>query len=124
MWRLNILLLSALLLISSCKSLYKIGGENESEEAKTAEETTSSEQDYYLPKVVEISLEDGVAIIKVRLHGKCDVHELEWMSLENCEFELRDKTLTDKCMGYQFVTEKMSLNGLCDGFVINGVSGP
>lgn len=74
------------------------------------------------PKVLEVIPDGKTWKVKLRLNGRCDPHTLKWLEISECNLEVRDMTTTDKCMGYQIITEQLRRNKDCDEIIINGIS--
>ncbi len=125
----NIALLGLLFLVSCKTPKYS---PVEPFEATTVEDSSSKSNKeggeeqlslpFNSPTVVEVIPDGNMWKVKLRLNGKCGAHTLKWLEISECNLEVRDMTTTDKCMGYQFVTEQLKRNKDCDEVFINGKS--
>lgn len=92
--------------------------------SKNFENEASSVASYSLPKVTGYKMVDGKLYANLKISGKCETHKLKWVKKADCVYELRDLTTTDKCMGYQLITEEVKVGRTCEKLTINGMSYP
>jgi hypothetical protein len=116
----------SLILVVACKTPKTVTETDESTEEKGEEllEEPMNKREYTLPKIIALNIEDGEVFLRLRLNGKCEKHELKWVKKDDCLFEIQDHTMDDKCMGYQFVEEKYTINKDCKEVVVNGLTYP
>lgn len=89
---------------------------------KTSAPQSSESDEFYLPKVTEMSVRNDTLYATVRLNGNCKEHNLQWVEKEDCTFEIRDLTTDDRCLSFQFIEKQKYIPKLCNLLSLNGRS--